>query len=359
MRPAAITAVLVCLITTSAFAQRRPIIESIEPRSGLPNGGTTVTIRGKNLYPYVPPVTAPKPDCTPCPPRPPQVLFGGKSAGIVSYSDDTLVVKTPPNAGGLYDVQVDNAYFNPPSITTLPRAFQYGDNDLDRVLVPIVADRVLGAFGSIWSAELVGRNDNDVDIQVQQSSQSGAPPGLGAHNSTFRPKLLTQGGGAFMYIGHVDPPLIPISFNLRVRDISREESNWGTEVPVVRAEDGFVNRPIHLLHVPFEGESRVTLRIYDLDGVTGGQVPVIVRDNESERVLASIVVSLPGYGEYFDYPAFPGYVQLDVGSLIGNPSAIRRIRIQVGEQFLQKRLWAMASVTDQETQLATLITPTR
>src|SRR5215210_4914397 len=107
MYQAVIAAVLVVLF------DRRPQIDSIEPAHGLPEGGTVVTIRGHNLATLVPPATAPRTDCTPCPARPPQVLFGGKNAEVQSYAEDTLVVKTPPNAGGVYDVQVDNSYFGP------------------------------------------------------------------------------------------------------------------------------------------------------------------------------------------------------------------------------------------------------
>ena len=364
MRPLGSVAVLalVCVVLgTSAFAQYpyRPVIDSIEPLSAPPEGGTIVTIRGKNLMSVSGFARTLKPDCTPCPPRPPIVSFGDKPAEVISYEYDKLVVKAPPSAGGLYDVQVDNGYFSA-TPTTLSRVFQYGEihypPSFDRVLVPVVADRIPGAFGSIWSTELVGRNDNDFDVVVKQfdAATSGAWSG-GARNSTFRPQLVTSAGAAFLYIEHVYSGF-PVTLNLRVRDLSRQADSWGTEIPVVRAEQAFVNRPMDLLNVPFEPESRITLRIYDLDGPTGGTVPVSVRDNESNVVLGSAAVAMPP-GDYLTHPIVPGYAQIDVGSLIANASAVDRVRIRVGDAALQKRLWAMISVTDLETQQVTLITP--
>ena len=351
----AIRIAIFILLTVSAFAQpARPVIESIEPKSGSPVGGTIVTIRGKYLAPFIPPLTAPKPQCTPCPAKPTLVLFSGKAAEVQSYADDVLVVRTPPSAGGFYDVTVDNAYFAPSNATTLPRAFQYGTNTYDRVLVPVIADHIPGAFGSIWTTELVGRNDNDTKVNVSTQTWQGGDP-----KTTFRPQY-TSNGPAFLYHEHVDPAsgLVPLAFNLRVRDLSRQSESWGTEVPVVRAEDAFIGRPMVMLNVPYEPESRVTLRIYDLDGPTGGDVPLTVFHNETNLAIASTIVHLPE-GTYDDAPRVPGYAELDPKSLPGLLIGVDRVRIQVGDANLQKRLWAMVSVTDLETQQTTVITPQR
>ena len=359
----------VLLIAGSALAQERPVIESIDPAIGLPAGGTVVTIRGKHFNPIIPPSLYPKPLCTPCPGSSPIVRFGGKHAFVQSFTDEEIVVKTPPSAGGFVDVQVSNAYifFGGNDVdersVVLPRAFQYGTNELDRLMIPVIADRVPGAFGSIWSTELVVRNDNESNVRLSQS------PGTNPHtwpmippNSTFRipPNLLTDGGAAFLLHEHIPPgsSLTPFAFNLRIRDLSRQADSWGTQVPLVRPEDAFINRAMMLLNVPFEPESRLNLRVYDLDGPTGGDVQVFVFDNDSNTLLGSTVLHFPP-GEYTSYPMFPGVVSVDVKSIAGNAGNVERVRVQVGEKNQEKRLWSILSVTDLETQQVTVITPTK
>ncbi len=86
----------------------RPAIESIEPASGPEEGGTAVTISGRNLSPL--------PDVT-------QVMFGTGSAVIVAGGTSREVtVLTPPGSG-----TVDLLYVNPDgSFVMLPNAFRYG-----------------------------------------------------------------------------------------------------------------------------------------------------------------------------------------------------------------------------------------
>ena len=345
-------AVAALVLSSTLASAETPMIESIAPDGGPPAGGTVVTIRGQHLGNIAPPLTKVRPQCTPCPGYAPEVLFGGKHGELVSYTDEVIVVKTPPNAGGRYDVQVGGFYSQP---VVLPDAFQYGSIHFEKILVPLVADRVPGAFGSLWSTELVGRNDNDSRVDVRQHIE---PPFSGTTRwsggdarSTFRPEL--TGSAAFLYHDRVSSGL---AFNLRVRDLSRQADSWGTEVPLVRTKDAFVNQRMDMLNVPYEPESRVTLRIYDFDGDTGAEVPVVVRANESDAVLGSTVIRFPS-GSYLDAPATPGYVALDLRSIVTNEIAVQSVRVQVGEQGLERRLWAFVAVTDLETQQVTLITP--
>ncbi len=355
----------------SLAAQQRPLVESIEPAFGDTVGGTVVTIRGKFLVQPSPRAAGVKPACTPiCPPDPPVVRFGGKKAELQSYTSEQLIVKTPPSAGGKYDLQISTYPFSAMSeegSVVLPHAFRYGPYagfyGVDRLLVPVVADHVPGAFGSLWSTELVVRNDNEIALIAAQTPLREGSNIIGwsqsiERNSTLKPQLSTNGGGAFLVVTHVDDhssTLLPLAANLRVRDLSRQADSSGTEVPLVRMQDTFIARPMNLLNVPIEPESRVQLRVYDFDGPTGGEVPVRVLDQETNAELASTVLHLPP-GQYVDFPPVPGYASLDVKSILSE-QALDRVRIEVGARNLQKRLWAMISVTDLETQQFTLITP--
>jgi hypothetical protein len=206
----------------------------------------------------------------------------------------------------------------------------------------------------------VGRNDNDSNILVQQFIYEQAVAiavwSGGLAKTTFRPLL--EGDAAFLYQEHIDNSRKPLAFSLRVRDLSRQADSWGTEVPLVRAKDAFVGKTMDMLNVPFEPESRITLRIYDLDGPVGGSVPVVIRNNESDVVLGSTTATFADAG-YQNYPSNPGLVVIDVKPLVANASGVDRLRIQVGEKDAQKRLWAMVSVTDLDTQLVTVISPVK
>jgi len=83
---------------------------------------------------------------------------------------------------------------------------------------------------------------------------------------------------------------------------------------------------------------------------------VIIRNNESDAILGTTNVSF-AEGALQNTPPVPGLVVLDVKPLVTNASGVERIRIQVGDANLQKRLWALVSITDLETQQATIVTP--
>jgi len=95
--------VLVTMIVLSAstvtLSAAIPTIESIEPSSGSMAGGTVVTLRGKNLGGG---------STFPCPLlcSKPSVTIGGKKAEVIEAAQDgmSIKIKTPPNAGGSYDV---------------------------------------------------------------------------------------------------------------------------------------------------------------------------------------------------------------------------------------------------------------
>lgn len=350
-----VIAAALLFLTSGAAAQVRPVVESLAPANGDPAGGTVVTIRGKGFTAVIPAAGDLAPSCTPCPAAGPSVSFGEKPATeLRSFTDTEIVVVTPPNAGGLFDVQIGQGAKR----VVLSRAFQYGTNNFDRILVPIVADRVAGAAGSIWSSELTGRNDNDTGIYVSQFPRILNPfPVYGQARTTFRPELQNN-GAAFLHHEHIgeESSLEPLAFHLRIRDVSRQEGRWGTAIPLITPADAFVARPMDLIDVPFEYWSRATLRIYDLDGEVGGSVPVYLFEDQSDRLLGSTVVHFRD-GAYQDFPKVPGYVVLDLLSLVQETTVTNRVRVQVGQKHLPKRLWSMISVTDMQTQHVTIITP--
>ncbi|PYQ26575.1 MAG: hypothetical protein DMF56_23470 [Acidobacteria bacterium] len=371
MKLRVIVATLV-LLTSVTLSAAIPTIESIEPTSGAVTGGTVVTLRGKNLIGSALP--CPVPLCS----GKPSVSIGGKKAEVVEAATDgtSIKIKTPPNAGGTYDVT-----FNPReagSITlgsiqipftqqtvTVNDAFTYGNGGYERFLVPFyAAGEVPGAFGSRWVTELVGWNPHPFSVAVYQVPPATTPtpfepppPDWGAPLSSFRPHL-THSGPAFLHVSGSSA----LAFHLRVRDVSRQNESWGTEIPVLSERKAFTGEPILLNDIPYGSDARVMLRIYDFDGPTGGDVDVEVHFNDGTGSLsepfALARVDFPG-GAYQQYPPAPGYIEVDLTSeLAGLPlTNVTSLRVSVNSPHVDKRLWAFISVTNNRTQQITTITP--
>jgi hypothetical protein len=77
---------------------------------------------------------------------------------------------------------------------------------------------------------------------------------------------------------------------LRVRDVSRQLSTWGTQVPVVRRADAFFDR-LDLVNVPRDAGFRNTLRVYEFDLPTS-EVTIRVSDATDNTVLVERDVEL-------------------------------------------------------------------
>ena len=363
---------LLGLVAAVAHADTFPVIEEITPVQGSVEGGTIVTLRGKNLARSTS-FACRLATCVP------SVSIGGKYAETVEVAEDgtRIRVKTPPSAGGTYDVdfafRVATTFSGQTFLSapidgglSLKRAFTYGRGGYERVLVPIfVKGETAGAFGSRWVTELVGWNPYAFGVGVYQVPPSDSPnpltqPEWGARLSSFRPQL--EGPGtALMYVAGT----ASLSFELRVRDLTRQSESWGTEIPVVPESQAFINEPILLNNIPFGSESRVMLRIYDFDGPTGGKVDVEVHfdDASTNEQFALDTLDFPA-GAQQEFPTIPGFLQVDLTSeLAAIPLPLVRnaksLRVAVQSRETQKRLWAFVTVTNNRTQQITTVTPQR
>lgn len=159
---------------------------------------------------------------------------------------------------------------------------------------------------------------------------------------------------------HVDSRFADdVSFNSRVRDVSRSDSA-GTEVPVIR-EDRLFTRPIELLNVPLAPHFRVMLRAYALPEAIAPAVAVRYFDQNTDQLLFSEVVPLttyphvngiPGVVSFTPSIATRGGIETEPG-LAGETA----LRIEVEPASSDLRFWAFISVTNNETQQVTLVTP--
>lgn len=115
----------------SGGGQAAPVIQSIEPESGSPSGGTVVTIAGENFTEST------------------TVKFGGISAMRNLQSSDVLIAIAPPHSSGPVDVEVSNGK----NRAGLRKAFTYASEN------PVIA-RVDPDNGPVTGATISIRGRN-------------------------------------------------------------------------------------------------------------------------------------------------------------------------------------------------------
>lgn len=348
-RWAAVLTLLFVAVTVVAEAPI-PVVDSIDPASGPVTGGTRVTLKGRNF------------DGGPCQneqgcalavkfvtPHPQNCCVTGV-AKVISASDTQIVIETPEHGNGLVDVHVSSASGGR---TVVRNGFRFGRGGFKRVLVPVAwRGEVQGAFGSRWTTTLSGRVfDLNTFLEVTRTPYSEPPHRV--QNAFVFDDLPEREGGIFIYV----PEEQYVDMSLRIRDVSREAENFGTEVPLVTAEETSPALAVVLFDIPIGPKYRSTLRVYSFEGRRpwGFSIMIFPRDGTEQLLFQSRHTF--GY-PIEEFPSVPGYWQLDVGSLL--PAGYTgRVDVQVwGVPPWGTRIWPMISVTNNDTQMVTIVTPT-
>lgn len=234
------------------------------------------------------------------------------------------------------------------------------------ILAPVAFDGVLpGAHGSRWVTELTGFNRSAESRRIvtfNPSCQCVIPEGCPPYDP--RPGVFfvstcgvgTASGGAFLLVEKQASDAF--SFSLRVRDISRDPQNAGTEVPVVRQKDFFGPAgSIPILNIPLSSRHRRKLRVYDYEGALQRQVRVQFLAVYSS-VIREHTLTLGESGPRPDGVFYwPGYAELDFDDLTpqGDDTAVHiRVLLPPTGKF-----WAFVTMIDNETQQITVIPPAR
>ena len=233
--------------------------------------------------------------------------------------------------------------------------------DYEKVLIPVVPGNLQpGAHGSLWKTEWVAFNSGSRAARwfhdfVTPFCSFNCPHRPLEPSETIGGSLVGT-GGALVYFER--PMNEDIRFQLRIRDLTLQALTWGTEIPVVREEEAFTTS-IDLLDVPLDSRFRQTLRIYDFDARSISEVNVRIWNQAEGTLAAERRVTLGHRGpQRVIFPIFPGYVQ--VGDFITEfPSlaGIERIRVEIEPVSPDLKFWAFLSVTNNETQHVTTITP--
>lgn len=338
--------ILLLLSAHALFAQQSI---TISPTSGPAAGGTTVTLTGAlGGCPIVPPCNAPT------------VRFGNSVAlTATEISGSQVSVTTPAHEPGTVDVIVT---LRNGQTVTLANAFTFVANayaNWERVLIPVAVKNLAGNFGSLWSTDIAVYNASNAQIHIEDCipEACSVPP-------TQNPPL---GTGTTRYLNYqylFDAPAaivwVPkaevggLHFSARFRDILRQEQTFGSELPIVR-ESEIGTGPLHILDIPTDRRFRVNLRVYDLDARRNNNISVRVISMNGEESLSLSAPVAMHISEEQESELY-GYAQVSLDSLIAT-SRFPAVRIEVSASDPATRLWGFVSVTNNDTQQTTIVSP--
>jgi hypothetical protein len=149
------------------------------------------------------------------------------------------------------------------------------------------------------------------------------------------------------------------SFQLRVRDLSRDAEGWGTWLPVVRESQARADA-VNLTNIPTDTRYRLLLRVYSFQQSSGFAVRVRVygansspnsAPTQSDAFLGETVLPL-----HVGTVSQPAYAQFDGIAAFAGATTYDTLRVVV-EPLAGFSLWAMVSVTNNVTQQVTMVVP--
>jgi hypothetical protein len=320
------------------YAGPKPFV--LHPSAMDPNDELPVRMSG---------VTCAKADCSDV-----TVRVGGEPVAITvahdGANDGAIWFTAPPHEPGLVDVTVQQGDV----IAVSPGALYYVRNDditaNEPILFPVIAS-ANGAFGSRWRAVATVSNPSPWPVQARYTLHNIGPCILPC-DPPFEPRSFEQfqdgyPHGTVMWVPRSEAGSLALS--LRIRDVSRQEQGYGTEIPVVRERDFFHGRNIQLLDVPLDPRYRVKVRVYMVDPVLAPSLTGAVRIRRGDALL-----DLPFTFEAarHDLVITPYYAEVD----LPQGAAGERVNVQV-TMPLDATGWAFAAVTNNETQQVTIVAP--
>jgi hypothetical protein len=244
-------------------------------------------------------------------------------------------------------------------------ALAQNPNDHNRYLLPVIGRDLPGVNGSIWTAEWTVHNfANSAADLIFSPGESVAP------RTVARPIVNPRGDGsdgAYVYVPkNVDDR---VAMSLRVRDLSKNATSFGTEIPIV-ADDDYTSgeRPdLFLLDIPTDPRFRATLRLYGASEAPQRVLVTVYADLSAAPVEQSMV-ELQGIIHVVPepFPKHPAYAQLDPLSPAAR-AAGERVHIVLHSASFDSLVspppiiptWGFITITDNETQQVTTITPQR
>ncbi len=272
------------------------------------------------------------------------LTIGGVTVPATSDADGLLIANAPPHAPGAVDVDVLLLACLVPcgqDVTAKAALIYYDPAAAD----PAVFEPILfplsfqgpGAFGSQWTTEsflLPGTAAYFRDAIPCSPCQTGTGMRLTNDGNPWGHVLYALRGTADA-----------LDLDSRIRDTSRAAQTAGTEVPVVRERD--FRGEIRFLNVPVDSRYRTMLRVWSLGDyqyiASFNQIPV-------QNVLVPLT-RIPGTAMWF------GAIDVTARLLLSTSTPVI---VDVHPAFsttLPAPIWGMLSITNNDTQQVTIISP--
>ncbi|HET8773145.1 MAG TPA: hypothetical protein VFP80_05120 [Thermoanaerobaculia bacterium] len=239
-----------------------------------------------------------------------------------------------------------------------------------RFLVPVFGSGIPGAYGTLWRSETWLRYAGLEEMSIAPGAFCrGAEctiDGWVAPNLPAIPFEGPQGPLEPAILVHVETQhAAAVTFESRLRELSRSADSAGTEVPVIR-EDRMSSGPLYLLNVPMKTPSRYMLRLYGLPDVAEREVEIRYFRQPStsgpnidlDLVLLRVDrVALRSRESFLPWNFYPALAEIGSLELFPELAAEDAIWIEVVPLSAGLRIWAMLSITNNTTQQVTLVTP--
>lgn len=220
----------------------------------------------------------------------------------------------------------------------------------ERVLFPVLFSSA-GANGSQWVSEAAISNPTRWFVETYNEIGPGHCIDFGCNEREPASFFDFSGQG----YPHGVALLVPrgeserLGYSLRVRDVARQAEGFGTEVPVVRDSKLVMDADLTLLDVPIDPLYRTKLRVYVFHDDNHGANVRVQRGTKFSNIPVTLTrdcegnacVSTPWYGEVDLAPGSPG----------------ERVNLYIHTNAVGSLSWAFASVTNNETQQVTIVTP--
>jgi hypothetical protein len=324
----------VFLMLLAATAAARNDDFGFSPSSAPPEGGAEIQIAAIGSVRF----TAP------------QVFFGDVASPHVTLVDATNVkAVAPAHVTGIVSLTVrDNG-----AVFSSSRQFVF-ESLLEEIIIPIAFQPINASFGTRWVSEVSVYNDSDdvvpIDAQICYFIGLAHPCSSPARRVQPHSSMSIEQLSAYAsepLIGFLPPAdhADRLHFTVRLHETSRDPDGPGTEIPVIRSRD-FQKNQVLLPSIPTNVRFRSTLRVI----TRWYAVTVRVKDDTTGQLLSEQTIQrfLPT-----DIDTL-GTVTFNDPLAASGVRAHEKVRIEVESQ---SPVWAMLTLTDNETQRVQIFTP--
>ena len=282
------------------------------------------------------------------------VKIDGVDAEVKGVGPGEVDVVAPPHAPGIVDVTVQTAA----GTFTRTAALNYFSWEggvreqafFERVLIPVFYSGG-GSFGSQWRTEVALFNGNSFPIE-QGSDGLFLTPCMPVCDTRPQPNATVIVAGTNIPTGVVQflprQAMPRVQMSLLVRDISRDATDFGTSVPIVR-ESEFFTHTFSIVNVPADSRYRVGLRLYAYDTIPT-TMGVSISALDGTIGVGRTVTLLPAKEHAF---LFIGDLLADAPQVAGKGP----LRIDIQPLEPATRAWSYVSITNNDTQHVTVIAP--